>query len=32
VLNLVKAEMDGYGTAVPALKEILDKTLSAVQG
>ena len=32
VLNLVGAEMDGYGTAVPALKEILDKTLSAVQG
>ncbi len=32
VLNLVKAELDGYGTAVPALKEILDKTLSAVQG
>ena len=32
VLNLVKAELDGYGTAAPALKEILDKTLSAVQG
>lgn len=32
VLNLVKAEMDGYGTDVPALKEVLDKTLSAVQG
>ncbi len=32
VLNLVKAELDGYGTAVPALDEILDKTLSAVQG
>ncbi|MHB8455721.1 MAG: type I-E CRISPR-associated protein Cas7/Cse4/CasC [Acidiferrobacterales bacterium] len=32
VLNLVKAELDGYGTAVPALKEILDKTLSSVQG
>lgn len=32
VLNLVKAELDGYGMAVPALKEILDKTLSAVQG
>jgi len=32
VLNLVKAELDGYGTAVPALKEILDKTLSAVRG
>ncbi|MFH0800037.1 MAG: type I-E CRISPR-associated protein Cas7/Cse4/CasC [Pseudomonadota bacterium] len=32
VLNLVKADLDGYGTAVPALKEILDKTLSAVQG
>lgn len=32
VLNLVKAELDGYGTTVPALKEILDKTLSAVQG
>jgi CRISPR system Cascade subunit CasC len=31
VLNLVQAELDGYGTAVPALKEILDKTLSAVQ-
>lgn len=32
VLNLVKAELDGYGTAVPSLKEILDKTLSAVKG
>ncbi len=32
VLNLVKAELDGYGTAVLALKEILDKTLSAVRG
>ena len=32
VLNLVKADLDGYGTAVPALKEILDKTLSAVKG
>lgn len=31
VLNLVNAELDGYGMAVPALKEILDKTLSAVQ-
>lgn len=31
VLNLVNAEMDGYGTSVPALKELLDKTLSAVQ-
>lgn len=32
VLNLVKAELDGYGTALPALNDILDKTLSAVQG
>ena len=32
VLNLIKAELDGYGTAVLALKEILDKTLSAVRG
>ncbi|MHB1286779.1 MAG: type I-E CRISPR-associated protein Cas7/Cse4/CasC [Leptospirales bacterium] len=32
VLNLIKAEIDGYGTAVPALKDILDKTLLAVKG
>ena len=32
VLNLVNAELDGYGTAVPALNEVLDRTLSAVQG
>ena len=31
VLNLVKAELDGYGTAVPALNEILDRTLSVVK-
>jgi len=31
VLNLVKAELDGYGTAVPVLNEILDRTLSAVK-
>lgn len=31
VLNIVKAELDGYGTEVTALKNILDKTLSAVQ-
>jgi CRISPR system Cascade subunit CasC len=32
VLNLIEAKLEGYGTAVPALKEILDETLSAVQG
>jgi len=32
LLNLVNAELDGYGTALPTLKEILEKTLSAVQG
>jgi CRISPR system Cascade subunit CasC len=32
VLSLIKAELDGYGTAVPSLREILDKTLSAVKG
>jgi len=31
VLNLVEADLDGYGTAVPALNEILDRTLSAVK-
>lgn len=32
VLNLVRAELDGYGTAVPALEEILNKTILAAQG
>lgn len=32
VLNLTEAKLNGYGTTVPALKELLDKTLSAVQG
>ena len=31
VLNLVKAESDGYGTAVPTLKDLLDKALKALQ-
>lgn len=32
VLNLIQAKLDGYGTAVPTLNDVLDKTLSAVQG
>lgn len=31
VLNLVKANLDGYGTALPSLQEIIDKTLAAVK-
>jgi len=31
VLNLVEAELDGYGIVVPTLKEILDRTILAVQ-
>ncbi len=31
VLNLVAANLDGFGTALPTLEGILDKTLSAVQ-
>jgi len=31
VLNLVEAKLDGLGTVVPALKDILDKALSAIQ-
>jgi CRISPR system Cascade subunit CasC len=31
VLNLVEAKLDGFGTVVPALKDILDKALSAIQ-
>lgn len=31
VLNLVEAKVDGLGTVVPALKDILDKALSAIQ-
>ncbi len=32
VLNLVKANLDGYGTALPSLQEILDQTLAAIKG
>ncbi len=32
VLNLVGAKVDGLGTVVPTLKDLLDKTLSAVEG
>lgn len=32
VLNLVKADLGGYGAAMPSLQEILDKTLAAVRG
>lgn len=32
VLNLVKADLGGYGTAMSSLEEILGKTLSAVKG
>jgi CRISPR system Cascade subunit CasC len=32
VLNLVKANLDGYGTALPSLQEILDQTLATVRG
>jgi CRISPR system Cascade subunit CasC len=31
VLNLVKAELNGLGTAVPTLKDLLDKAILAVQ-
>lgn len=31
VLNLVEAKLDGLGTSVPALKDLLDKVISAVQ-
>jgi CRISPR system Cascade subunit CasC len=31
VLNLAEAKLDGLGTVVPSLKDLLDKTLSAVQ-
>jgi CRISPR system Cascade subunit CasC len=31
VLNLVEAKVDGLGTVVPVLKDILDKALSAIQ-
>ena len=32
VLNLTKAELNGYGETLSSLEEILDKTLSAVRG
>lgn len=32
VLNLIESELGGYGTAVPALTDVLDKTLIAVRG
>ncbi|MDA8431298.1 MAG: type I-E CRISPR-associated protein Cas7/Cse4/CasC [Geobacteraceae bacterium] len=31
VLNLIEAKMNGLGTTLPALKDLLDKALSAVQ-
>lgn len=31
VLNLVEAKLDGLGTVVPVLKDILDEALSAIQ-
>ncbi len=31
ILNLAKAELDGFGTVMPTLKDILDNTLSAVE-
>lgn len=31
VLNLAKADLDGFGTALPSLTEMLDKTLTAVR-
>ena len=31
VLNLVEAKLDGFGTVVPVLKDILDKAVSAIQ-
>lgn len=31
VLNLVEADMDGLGTVVPTLKDLLDKALAAVE-
>ncbi len=32
VLNLVKADLGGYGSALPSLEKILDQTLTAVKG
>lgn len=32
VLNLAKADLDGFGTALTSLAEILDKTVSTVRG
>lgn len=32
VLNLAKANLDGYGTALPSLQEMLDQTLATVRG
>jgi CRISPR system Cascade subunit CasC len=31
VLNLVEAKLDGFGTVMPVLKDILDKAVSAIQ-
>jgi hypothetical protein len=31
ILDLVKVELDGFGTNVSGLKELLDKTVSSVQ-
>lgn len=31
VLNLIRAELDGYGSALPSLQEVLDQTLAAVK-
>jgi CRISPR system Cascade subunit CasC len=32
VLNLIGANVDGFGTVVPSLQDLLDNTLSAIQG
>jgi CRISPR system Cascade subunit CasC len=32
VLNLAKVELNGFGTAVPTLKDLIDKAILAVQG
>lgn len=32
VLNLIDANVDGFGTVVPSLQDLLDNTLSAIQG
>ena len=32
VLNLAKADLQGYGTALTSLNDMLDKTIAAVRG